>query len=188
MITLLRHGRLLNSHRLMGKTDHSLDPTYFKDIYHVRDAMKQLHHEYDVVISSPLKRCTQTALLLGHNISSIEIVDGFAEMDLGIYESLPASTENLAKLKELELFPYDTSHHGESTADFVNRVERMFFKLETKYPHENILVITHSGVMRPIIYKILGLIDDFIPAYLGSFTISNQPRRFVSPEKQRAYI
>ena len=45
---------------------------------------------------------------------------------------------------------------GEKVEDFESRITDFYNRLMTGKPHQNILVVTHAGVMQVIMEKILG--------------------------------
>ncbi|HOD02431.1 MAG TPA: histidine phosphatase family protein, partial [Clostridiales bacterium] len=104
-----------------------------------------------VVVSSPLKRCLETARIL-YPENEPAIIRGFAECDFGEFEGLTAD----------ELKPYPefgewlkggegaAPPHGESNREFKNRVITDFLRLIQgllKTGTDSCVVITHGGVI-----------------------------------------
>jgi probable phosphoglycerate mutase len=156
-IAILRHGQ--TEWNLIKKTQGFLDsPLTKKGIIQSQNAVWELKkYNFKLIISSPLGRALETAKTIakGLNISEIKINPAFSERNLGIIQG----HEKSELLKKFPRF-WDSNgkfiHNSEvpqaeSLNDFIHRVQKGIKELETLSERENILVITHSGVLRAII-------------------------------------
>ncbi len=108
--------------------------------------------EADVVISSPLKRCIQTAKLIYPNKEPV-IMENLREYDFGEFEGCTAD-----ELKDLDSFktwlsgkePDTPVPFGESQTEFGNRICSCFVKIIEgiiKSGTNSTVVITHGGII-----------------------------------------
>lgn len=84
-LVLIRHGETASNkeHRYLGRTDEDLSPCGAEKI---KDAVREkLYPEIDILFTSPMKRCLQTAQLIYPDMTA-HIIPEFAEMDFGEFE------------------------------------------------------------------------------------------------------
>jgi len=164
-VYLLRHGHIANGSekKYLGRTDIPLDEQGIEQATILRDYFKNI--TIDMVFSSPLKRCLQTAYLIcADHKKYCHSVEAFCEIDMGDWENVPMSEIKLTypslydqRGNDLEYFK---PPNGESFHDMAKRV-RDAFNAITHHATGTILIIAHAGVNRMILTAILGLtIDD----------------------------
>ncbi len=151
-IHLIRHGL----------TQHNLDGIYSgrNDVPLCQDGINQLlqmkaeykYPQADVVFTSPLPRCIETAKLLYPDIKPIEI-NGLTEYNFGefdgqtaevLHEKQPLFDRWLKGEKNIQP-PF-----GESNEEFAQRVCSCFVKIMDgilKTGTDNVVIITHGGVI-----------------------------------------
>ena len=157
-IDLLRHGKPENDGCLSGRTDALLTETGWQQM---RQTMSQ-PERYDIIVSSPLKRCSVFAVEFSNQHAvELDIETQSQEMSFGKWDGM--SYEKLHKQypKALNDFWSDpwchTPPEGESIESFINRVTDVWQLLLKKHQGKNILLVTHSGVIRQVIAHILAM-------------------------------
>ena len=160
-VYLLRHGHIDNGSekRYLGRSDVSLDALGKEQAQGLHDYFKAIH--LDMVFSSPLKRCLQTAhILCTGKKKHFQPVEAFAEIDMGDWENVAMSQikEQYPKLyaqrgDDLEYF---TPPNGESFHDMAKRVRDAFDAI-THHATGTILIVAHAGVNRMILTHLFGI-------------------------------
>lgn len=167
-IYLVRHGRSEHDGRFVGVTESGLSSSGFQDIKVLQKDLSLVH--FNRIYSSPQLRCLQTASVLGYS-DSIEVVEGLKEIDFGKWEGLSFKQASEAYPEVFQKFsdnPLQCSFpDGDNMGDFCQRVQKTLNQLcHPMAMDENILLITHGGVLRVVFCYLLGL-----PAkYLNSFS------------------
>jgi broad specificity phosphatase PhoE len=158
-ISVLRHGeteynKLAKFH---GITDIELNKTGREQAH---EAKEKLGADYDVIISSPLKRARQTAKIVNEKLG-LEIIENdlLKERDFGNLEGL--TWEEFS-----EQYPNEASKNhkdfqpelekGETIEDVEKRLREFINWLKTS-GYKNPLIVTHAGVIRVIERKLNNL-------------------------------
>ncbi|MBQ3284006.1 MAG: histidine phosphatase family protein [Ruminococcus sp.] len=151
----IRHGAISPTlaGRYIGVTDVPLSDQGKKDIERMAATMDYPYAK--VVFTSPLKRCTQTARRIYHDIEPL-VVDQLSECHFGEWENKTAD-----ELKGDEAFSKWLSGdmnakppRGESTADFTRRICVMFESIVDglmKTGTTDAAFIMHGGVMNTLL-------------------------------------
>lgn len=151
VIHFIRHGAIDEtlSGKYIGNTDAPLSDKG-------KAALRKLDFEQDypytkVVFSSPLKRCTETCKILYPNITPL-VIANLSECNFGEWEGKTAE-----ELKDSEDFQKWLAGdntvkppRGESNADFVRRVCKMFESIVEglmKTGTTDSVIVTHGGVI-----------------------------------------
>lgn len=151
LIHLIRHGRHKGAEegKYIGHTDEPLSEMGADELIKLKKDF--IYPNAEVIVSSPLKRCVETAKILYPQIEPAEL-RGFSECDFGEFEGLTAD----------ELLPYPEFTHwlkggedaappgGESNGAFKQRVLTEFIRLIEglfKTGDDSCSVITHGGVI-----------------------------------------
>ncbi|WP_419868327.1 alpha-ribazole phosphatase [Chryseobacterium sp. CT-SW4] len=147
-IHLIRHTEVENPDRLCyGFADIPLKESYLEDF-----KLLDFHSSYDVVVSSPSRRCQ---LLAQHTQQKYETDERIKEMNFGDWE--------LQKWTEIPAGDIDPwykdfvnikAKNGESLRDMSNRVSEFWDEICKKESNKT-LVVTHAGVIRVIMQLIL---------------------------------
>jgi len=151
---LIRHGEPEGGGYFRGSLD---DPLSEKGISQLNIATEH-GTEWDVIISSPLKRCYDFAKQLSdkHQLPLI-IDDSLRERHFGDWEGKSTTEINQA---DLELFWQEpatfTPPNAESLINFVTRSQNAWIKLKQQ-PYKKPLVITHGGIIRAFIGEVLSM-------------------------------
>ncbi len=149
-LRLIRHGKTLGNtyKRYIGKTDENLLEEGLKLFEFITPP------EVDIVISSPLKRCVQTASLLFPN-KEIIIRENFKECDFGDFENknykeLCGNADYQKWIDSNAKLPFP---NGESIKEFKNRTLKEFEFTVKELINKNITsgaIVTHGGTIMSI--------------------------------------
>ena len=148
-------GRINSSLTIKGREQAKQVSNYFKD------------KKIDLIVSSPLDRCKETAQIISNNIP-IMYSDKLLGRDHGEFTGKPRDSINFD-----EYWNYNKNiqyEKAESVKDLYNRVATLIEELKEKYKDKNIIIVTHSGIMRVLYYYFKGIPDDGI---LSEITIKN---------------
>lgn len=150
-VTVLRHGATEATQRgvYIGVTDYPLSSQGKAELY-----AKRAEFEYpnvDMVYSSPLKRCTETARILFPD-NEIKTLDAFRELDFGEFDG--KSVDELVELDEFKHWLKGGMHNappkGESVSQLIERtyagIRDLFIEMTEKGIYHCAL-ISHSGVI-----------------------------------------
>ena len=155
VIHFIRHGAIDEtlSGKYIGVTDVPLSEKG-------RQALRQLAEENryphtQVVFTSPLKRCTETCQILYPDLSPLSIAN-LRECNFGEWEGRTA--DELKDEPDFEKWLAGdnevTPPHGESNADFVRRICRMFESIVEglmKTGTTESVIVTHGGVIMTLL-------------------------------------
>jgi broad specificity phosphatase PhoE len=167
MIYLVRHGRTAANARglLLGRADPELDDEGRRQA----TALSQLLQtdcagRATQVVSSPLKRCRQTAETIAAGLGGdVTVDDRWIEMDYGEFDGMPVAsvtTETWAHwMGDVAWAPPG----GESLADLGTRVRqacRELVGVETETPDKDVIVVTHVSPIKAAVAWTLGVGDE----------------------------
>jgi len=162
IIDVVRHGETIANveKRFAGHLDVELTDTG-KD--QANDFKTEVN--YDLIISSDLKRAVQTAQIIAKNlqIDPVKIIQDarFREKSFGKFEGLLRS-EAIAQFPEYandiyELVDnYPEKANIETIPDFENRIFEALEDIKIKYAGKKILIVAHGGTLRTLESKIKG--------------------------------
>lgn len=158
VVDLLRHGEPLGGTKFRGWLDDPLNDTGWAQMRAV--AGKACH--WDVVVSSPLKRCADFARELAERHSLLlEIDDRFKEMGFGAWEGKTTAEVAQVDAARLENFWRDPVAYappeGENLTAVQRRVVEGWQDLLARYPGRRVLLVCHGGVIRLVLAQVLGL-------------------------------
>lgn len=169
---VIRHGEHELGHVICGVTDPALSETGWQQLARQCRTLTDLGHDWDVVLTSPRKRCSQFAHHFGES-TGIECREhhGFAEVDFGAWEALSFQQIN-------ERFPgqwqqwignpeISAPHGGESYGSFLSRVHEAMSEVIKAHRGKRILLFAHAGVMRAIFCSTF----DLKPSSLSLFSV-----------------
>lgn len=158
-IFLVRHGQIEHGNEkcYIGITDFPLSNAGIRQMTSVREYFSGI--EIEKAFTSPLKRCLQSAeiLLEGSSISS-EVINELKEINMGAWEN-----QTIAHIKDHFREMYETRGAnmdafippgGESFEQLQQRVMPAFEYIVANTAG-NILIISHAGVNRVILSRLL---------------------------------
>jgi len=157
-IDLLRHGEVEGREVYRGVTDDPLTDTGWQQMVSSLEGKDG----WDIVISSPLQSCSEFAELISdEDDSDLEINQSLKEIDYGMWDGLSPNeilNDDADLLHAWSQSPTTiTPPDGEDYHQFQGRVLAAFKKLIEENQGQNILLISHTGVIRIILMYILGM-------------------------------
>lgn len=166
-IYVVRHGETIENANncLVGRINSSLTENGIEQAKKLRKYFED--KKIDLIISSPLDRCKQTAQLISNKIPII-YSDDLLGRDHGEFTGMPRDSINF---DEYWNYYKDIKYKkAESVKTLYNRVAKLIEDLKKKYDDKNIIIVTHSGIIRVLYYYFKGIPEDGI---LSEITIRN---------------
>ncbi|GIU17021.1 MULTISPECIES: histidine phosphatase family protein [unclassified Shewanella] len=171
--TLLRHGLPEKAECLLGRTNPPLTAQGWQQMQQSLGATA-----FDLIVSSPLIRCQSFAQHLADNSQCQLIIDdAWQELDFGLWDGKSIAelwqgsqqTHSSGPKKPLEQqiqqpqtysdfwhAPFEhTPPEGESSLALLQRISVSIESLSRQHQGKHLLIITHSGVMRMVLAKLL---------------------------------
>jgi len=154
---VLRHGETNENitGMMQGDMDTVLNEKGCNQALSVRD--KVLENNIDLVISSPKKRAIKTAMLAAPNIPLI-LDDRLRSRNHGEFEGMRRDEININDYWNLK--KNNQYIKAESVKDLFDRVESLLKEIKEKYNDKNVLLVTHSGIVRILYYYFNGIPED----------------------------
>lgn len=158
ILYVVRHGETIRNKLglIQGQTEWDLTEKGIKDAEELRDTVDKL--DIDVVISSPLKRAVDTASIITSNKYPINIDDRIIERNWGMCEG--AHIEEVDTVKCWNFHINTDNNKIERVQDLLARVSEFLEDIKVKYKDKNVLVVTHSAVLRAIHYCLHPIPED----------------------------
>ncbi len=155
-IDLLRHGETTLSHTLRGHLDDDLTEQGWLQMQSTIQQYMTTPVDWDVIISSPLRRCRRFAEHLADQLGlPMRVNQHIKEMYFGDWEGISTQVIYEAEPEQLANFwQFPTQYHapnGESLIQFQQRIFIGFEQIYTQIQAQNgqkALVITHGGVIK----------------------------------------
>lgn len=159
-IYLVRHGETDANveKKYCGQTDVDLNHKGLRDAASIAKVLKNT--TFDSIVSSDLKRTLKTAELINayHHLE-IELIPEFREINFGKFENLTFEEIGLQYPEEKEKMIKEKINYnfleGESLKALHKRVVGAFNKLLKEKENEDLLIVSHGGVIRMILTEIL---------------------------------
>lgn len=164
IVTVLRHGAVEGrAHVFRGALN---DPLSAQGVMQMQQALvRSAASDFDVVATSPLKRCQEfaTAYVTQHRLP-LRVLPHFSELAFGDWEGLTPAEVAARNPAEFQVFSATHGEHappgGESLAQFRARIGLGWHEWMVRDDGSNRLLITHAGVMRALLMELFG----FTPA------------------------
>lgn len=121
----------------------------------------QLPFQPNVIYSSPLKRTQETAKIVASDLGlKVSLDNRLIEKSGGDIEGKPyeeiahqyPEVWNIWETHSLDFIIQAKFLSGESDSDVITRIEKLILELEKKHSDQNILLVTHSGVIQATRY------------------------------------
>ena len=156
-IDLLRHGEPVGGRRYRGQTD---DPLSDKGWQQMRAAVAG-KNDWDVLYSSPLKRCVEFAQeLSGRLLLPVKTDVRLKEIGFGAWEGRTPDEIRRDDPLRLENFwrnPVANRPEGaETLASFQARVSTAWAEICGAHPGQRVLIVGHAGITRMVLSLVLG--------------------------------
>lgn len=154
----VRHGQTeKNKYGLVqGQTEADLNEVGISEAEKLQSLVSSLN--IDVVISSPLKRAKDTAKIITNNQLPINIDDRLIERDWGMCEG--ASIDEVDTVKCWNFYLNTDANRIEKVQDLLKRVSEFLEDIKVRYSDKNVLVVTHSAILRAIHYCLRPIPED----------------------------
>ncbi|EQB39112.1 hypothetical protein M947_08095 [Sulfurimonas hongkongensis] len=154
-ITLVRHAEVEEKYIgcYNGHIDIGLSSKGYADAKELEKHFKA--SEFDAIYCSDLKRAKETLkeFIKGDNaIYTKEL----REKSWGEYEGM-SFDEISTNLKYINFKQWTDALGGEPIEEFISRVEKFFFEYLPALKKENVLVVTHSGVIKTFLHLLKGI-------------------------------
>lgn len=155
-VDLLRHGEPLGGKRVRGQRDDPLNGRGWEQMWRAARG-----GDWDVVVTSPLRRCAEFAMRLSAARGLPMIYEpGFKELGFGVWEGRSAAQLTVDDAQRMARFRRDPIYRQPWGAEplhvFARRVLGAWHALLDAYPGQRVLVVTHAGVIRYLILQALG--------------------------------
>lgn len=165
---VVRHGETIENANdcLVGRINTSLTEKGINQAKQVSEYFKDKN--IDLIVSSPLDRCKKTAEIISDNRIPIIYSDSLLGRDHGEFTGKPKESIDFD-----EYWNYNKNiqyKKAESVRQLYDRVAKLIEELKETYQDKNIIVVTHSGIMRVLYYYFKGIPKDGI---LSEITIKN---------------
>ena len=155
-IDLLRHGETTLSHTLRGHLDDDLTEQGWLQMQSTIQQYITTPVDWDVIISSPLRRCRRFAEHLADQLGlPMRVNEHIKEMYFGDWEGISTQVIYEAEPERLANFwQFPTQYHapkGESLLQFKQRVIDGFDEIYVQMQRHNwnkALIVTHGGVIK----------------------------------------
>lgn len=147
-VDLLRHGVCEDGQIYRGRTDSALTPAGEQQMLAVLEGL-----QWQTIITSPLQRCQKVARALAQRYKiPLEVNPNLVELDFGDWEGCRLDEVWAAQQKKVMQFWQDPVRNpppgGESLADMQARVVSVIHEIHHQHRGEDVLVVTHGGVVR----------------------------------------
>jgi len=156
-IYVARHGETVwnAEHRVQGSTDIELTDKGRDEAYEIQPMISDL--DIDFVIASPLKRAFETAEILIDGRLPIMVDDRLTERSWGDNEGKTLDEVDTVNCWNVSMNISDNDI--EQIQDFMQRVSDFIEDIKRKYHNRNVLIVSHSAVVR-VVHYLLGRIPD----------------------------
>ena len=162
-IYLIRHGETVSnaSGTFQGQTNSPLSDSGKFQAQRLAERLRKENINVDHLISSTLGRAIETAEYIAQAIEcKLETEQGLQEINLGNWEGLrwDQISENFPELSDEYHQKWWTfkGHEGESWLEALERFNSTVAQLVDNYSDKNLMLVSHGGVIRLFVAKILG--------------------------------
>jgi len=154
-IYLIRHTKTDTVNGLCyGQSDVALADSFIAEAQLIYEKLPELSADC-LIISSPLSRCVQLAQIFG---KPVLMDDRLQEVSFGDWENQCFDDIDADSVKKwTENFVTMPPPNGESFSDLCHRVGNFWDELVAHRPVEQVLLITHAGIIRALFAHVLEL-------------------------------
>jgi 2,3-bisphosphoglycerate-dependent phosphoglycerate mutase len=159
-ITLLRHGESEgnSSGVLQGQEDYPLTRAGVEQAKALASIWKSQLFKFDLIISSPLKRASQTAEIISRYLKiPIEFDPAWKERNYGKFQG--TLLKDIEELKPSIDFYHPYQPIGETGESQVDLFTRACLALQNviRQPDGTYLIISHGGILNRAMFVVLGI-------------------------------
>jgi broad specificity phosphatase PhoE len=165
-ILFVRHGEGLDDiyNEYGGWSDRELSPSGIKLAFDLSEYLKTKGYDYNLVLTSPLKRAHQTAQIISEELEC-RLEDCAYLKERNTYGLLSGVNKDIARKQYPRLVEaFENEEYipgGERYEDFVLRVEKLLEHLR-ELKADTLVCITHGYLITTIMEEHLGLLRDKI--------------------------
>lgn len=154
----VRHGQTdKNVYGLVqGQTEADLNEFGIKEAEKLQPLVESL--DIDVVISSPLRRAKDTAKIITNNKYPINTDDRLIERNWGMCEGV--SIDEVDTVNCWNFYLNTDDNKIEKVQDLLKRVSEFIEDIKVRYKDKNVLVVTHSAILRALHYCLHPIPED----------------------------
>lgn len=155
-IYLIRHGEVNhNLYKIYSNEDEDLNETGIKQAEKLKEKMQNI--EYDIVISSPLKRAKHTAEIINVKNRNTILDERLKERDPGSLNGQPLEmTDREEYWNYYSNIQYGTS---ETMEHLFSKVKDFLDELKTK-EYNSVVIVAHSGISKAFYAYFNGIPED----------------------------
>ena len=158
LIDLLRHGEPEGGSRYRG---HTIDDPLTEEGWRQMWRGVGSAGSWDMILTSPLLRCSQFAEALGERRKIPVVVnEQLREIGFGAWEGKTKEQLRQERLDEFKAFYADPLHNtppgAEPLGDFFRRISALIDLLSAHHPGRRLLLVTHAGVTRAALTHAIG--------------------------------
>jgi alpha-ribazole phosphatase len=156
-IYLIRHSAVYNPNKLCyGQSEIPLEENFTQDFDWIENELDSILKHNTLFYSSPLRRCTKMATYISKE--NYQIDNRIKELDFGDWELIAWDKINTKDLNNwMADFVNFKVPNGENFIDLTNRCKNFWEDVKEKSTFENLVIFTHSGVIRSILSDILDI-------------------------------
>lgn len=154
----MRHGETVGEPGYYGSTDIPLSDHGWSQM---KSTIELIDLNWDIIISSPLRRCVNFAKSLVHQQTQLEIRKELQEIHFGAWDG--KTTQQIMKEDAALIQQYWSNPEkvmppdGENMIDFERRIVAVWQQIVKQYQAHKILMIIHGGTIRIILKHVLNL-------------------------------
>jgi broad specificity phosphatase PhoE len=153
----VRHGESEANagQRFAGRTDSPLTERGRRQAEAVAEALAKVH--FDRIVSSPLSRCRDTALVIArrHQLP-LDLEPDLVEIDVGEKTGMPF--DEVKGLPEWSDDDFIAWPRGETLDQVLSRAHRVITRIAAENAGQRVLIVGHGGVTRILMSHFLGLL------------------------------
>jgi broad specificity phosphatase PhoE len=153
----VRHGEseANAARRFAGRTDSPLTARGRQQAADVAAALAHVH--FDRIVSSPLSRCRETAIVIARRHQMpVELEPDLVEIDVG--ENTGKPFDEIAGLPGWSDDAFNAWPRGETLDQVLSRAHRVITRIAAESAGQQVLVVGHGGVTRILMSHFLGLL------------------------------
>ncbi len=153
----VRHGEseANAARRFAGRTDSPLTELGRRQAEAVAEALANVH--FDRIVSSPLSRCRDTALVIASRRQlPVDLEPDLVEIDVG--ERTGSPFDEIAGLPEWRDDGFVAWPRGETLDQVLSRAHRVITRIAADSAGQRVLVVGHGGVTRILMSHFLGVL------------------------------
>ncbi len=158
MLYVVRHGQTdwNLTRKIQGKTDIPLNANGIEQANSTRDFLKNV--KFSFAFSSPLKRAKETAEIICNSSTKVTLDGRIEERGMGDYEGKSPETFDIQTAWNYEI----NSEMGniEKVKNLYGRVSEFLEEYKDIYQNEDVLLVTHGGVIPAILAYFNGIPED----------------------------